>query len=62
MAKPYYHNGNRQRVEEMRKAGVSRREIAEKLGIAIATVGRHINQINHRKRKEAQHEHNHAGL
>lgn len=62
MGQPYYHNGNRKRVETLREQGVSRREIAEKLGIALATVERHINQINHRKRKEAQHGHNHAGL
>lgn len=58
MGQPYYHNGNRQRVEDMRKEGVPRREIAKRLGITLATVERHINQINHRKKRETTDAHN----
>lgn len=53
MAQPYYHNGNRKRVEQMTRDGMTGVEIARRLNITPATVYRHRAEIRKRDARRA---------
>ena len=54
MNQPYYHNGNRRRVETLTKQGLKPKQIAETLGLARSTVYTHQLQIRRREARKAQ--------
>ena len=52
---PYYHNGNRRRVEALTAQGWSASRIAAELNLAVGTVYSHRNAIRNRQKGRNAH-------